>query len=80
MNTEFIDIWKQEPPRNEEILFMTGDETIHIGGIFSDEKLRKCNFHSFYTKSDYACDSQTPIEDRVLYWHPLPTIPGASNG
>ena len=68
------DIWKEEPPRNEEILFITGDEEIHIGEIFSEEKLRKCNFHSFNTKDDYGCDSKTELSERVLYWFPMPNI------
>lgn len=68
-------IWKEEPTRMEEILFMTGDEDTHIGEIFSQEKLRKCTFYSFCTKADYECDSTTILEDRVIYWHPLPEVP-----
>jgi len=67
-------IWKEEPPRNTDIFFMTGDETIHHGEIFSDEKIRKCKFHSFTHKEDYECDSLTPIQDRVLYWFPIPMV------
>lgn len=69
------DIWNEEPPRNEEIFFMTGDETIHLGEIFSEEKLRKCKFHSFYAKCDYQCDTLTPYQERVIYWYPVPIIP-----
>jgi hypothetical protein len=72
---EWLDIWKVEPPRNEEIIFMTGDGKVHVGEIFSDEKLRKCSFHSFSRKCDYECDLQTPLEDRVIYWHSLPKLP-----
>lgn len=69
------DIWKEEPPRNEEILFMTGDEEIHIGEIFSNEKLRKCKFHSYNQKDDYECDVITPYDERVIYWFPIPEKP-----
>ena len=75
---EWKDIWKEEPPRNEEIFFMTGDEDIHYGEIFSDEKLRKCGFHSFYCKEDYFCDSNTKYENRVIYWFPIPNQPERS--
>ncbi len=68
-------IWDEEPPRNLEILFMTGDEEVHIGEIFSTEKLRKCTFHSFLRKCDYECDAITPYEDRVIYWFPIPELP-----
>lgn len=66
------DIWKEEPPRNEEILFMTGDEEVHLGEIFSEEKLRKCTFRSYVRHDDYECDASTPLVERVLYWHPIP--------
>ena len=73
-NAKWKDIWKEEPLRNTEILFMTGDESIHIGEIFSDEKLRKCKFYSFVDKCDYECDLQTELNERVLYWFPLPEV------
>jgi len=76
---EWKDIWIEEPPRNEEIFFMTGDETIHLGEIFSEDKLRKCKFHSFTSKADYECDSKTPYEDRVIYWFPIPKQPERLN-
>jgi hypothetical protein len=76
---EWKDIWKNEPPRNEEIFFMTGDEDIHIGEIFSEEKLRKCLFHSFNRKADYGCDSKTPYSERVIYWFPIPKQPERLN-
>ena len=72
---EWIDIWIKEPPRNTEIFFMTGDEQIHHGEIFSEEKLRKCDFHSFTTKDDYCCDSTASLEERVIYWFPIPEPP-----
>lgn len=72
---EWINIWKKEPPRNTEIWFYTGDGTVHLGEIFSEEKLRKCSFHSYYAKDDYDCDANTAYEDRVLYWFPLPELP-----
>lgn len=68
----WIDIWKHEPIRNTEILFMTGDQAVHIGEIFSEEKLRKCSFYSFIDKEYYECDSKTDIEERVIFWCPLP--------
>ncbi len=75
---EWKDIWKDEPPRNEEIFFMTGDKMIHIGEIFSEEKLRKCIFRSFTYKEDYECDSLTKYENRVIYWFPIPKQPESS--
>jgi len=69
---EWLDIWKYEPPRNREILFMTGDQEVHLGEIYSEEKLIKCSFHSFLRKCEYHCDSKIPLKERVLYWHPLP--------
>jgi hypothetical protein len=72
---EWKDIWKEEPPRHSEILFALGDESVHIGEIFSEEKLRKCAFHSFNDKYFYECDKNTPYEERVIYWHPLPRPP-----
>lgn len=72
---EWIDIWENEPPRNEEILFMTGDEQVHYGEIFDTVKLRKCRFRSYTCKEYYECDLLTPLHDRVIYWHPIPTIP-----
>jgi hypothetical protein len=71
---EWKDIWKEEPPRNEEILFMTGDEEVHIGEIYSNEKLRKCEFISS-SRIRYDCDADTPLAERVIYWHPLPQKP-----
>jgi len=68
----WLDIWKKEPPRNEEILFKLGNEEIHIGEIFSEEKLRECQFYSFVDKCYYDCDSVTPMEEKVTHWHPLP--------
>lgn len=72
---EWIDIWKHNPPRNTEILFMTGNDDIHIGEIFSQEKLRKCQFYSYINKCDYDCDINTKIEERVVFWFPLPIKP-----
>ncbi len=74
MDNYWKDIWKEEPPRNKDILFMTGDKNQHIGCIFREEKLRKCNFHSYHTKLDYDCDGFTPLDERVLYWYPLPKL------
>lgn len=76
---EWKDIWKEEPPRNEEILFMTGDEDVHLGEIFSEEKLRKCKFYSYISKDDYECDSSTPYEERVTHWFPIPKLPEKRN-
>lgn len=76
---EWIDIWQTEPVRNEEILFMTGDESVHIGQIYSSEKLRKCKFYSFLDKCDYECDLQTPFEERVIFWFPIPKQPERLN-
>ena len=72
---EWKDIWKEEPLRYQDILFMTGDENIHIGQIFSDEKLRKCQFRSFTERCDFECDLQTPLDQRVIYWFPIPDMP-----
>ena len=72
MNNTWIDIWEKEPLRNEEILFKLGNEEIHIGEIFSEEKLRKCQFYSFMDRFYYDCDSVAPMEERVTHWHPLP--------
>jgi hypothetical protein len=72
---EWKDIWKEEPLRNEEILFMTGDKNIHLGEIYSEEKLRKCQFYSYIDKSYYDCDKLTDFSDRVIYWFPIPKIP-----
>lgn len=67
------DIWKEEPPRNTEILFMTGNENIHVGMIYNtSEKLRKCGFFSFKHHYSFDCDLATSYEDRVIYWYPLP--------
>lgn len=72
---EWKDPFEEEPPRHEEILFMTGDEKIHLGEIFSDEKLRKAPFRSFFYRTEFFCDTKEELEDRVIYWHPLPTLP-----
>lgn len=72
---EWIDIWKHEPPRNQEILFLTGDKEVHFGEIYSEEKLRKCSFRSYVTKEYYYCDKTTDFEDRVIYWYPIPKPP-----
>jgi hypothetical protein len=72
MDDYWKDIWKEEPPRNEDILFMTGSEQIRIGRIFSEEKLRKCEFHCYVENRYYDCDQQTELKERVLFWHPLP--------
>ena len=74
MDNYWIDIWKEEPPRNEDILFMTGDERVHWGCIFDELKLRKCEFRSYTDQDNYDCDGHTLISDRVLYWHPLPKL------
>jgi len=66
------DIWTEEPPRWEDILFMTGDENIHIGLCYGNEKLRKCAFHSNTEGFDFECDEITELERRVILWHPLP--------
>ncbi len=71
---KWIDIWKEEPPRCEDILFMTGDEEVHIGFIKRDEILRKCEFYSYIRRDCYDCDVGEPIENRVLYWFPLPEL------
>ena len=75
MDNYWINIWEVEPPRNEDILFMIGDEEVHLGSIFTEDKLRKCQFHSYLRYKDYACDKTTPMQNRVIYWHPLPTLP-----
>lgn len=72
---EWKDIWKEDPPRNEEILFLVGDGEIHIGELWGSEKLRKCTFRSFLRHGDYECDKNTDYENRVLYWCPIPEIP-----
>jgi hypothetical protein len=73
---EWIDPWKTEPPRNEDILFLVGDGEIHLGCIFNEnEKLRKCEFHSYLRREGYSCDSKENKEDRVLYWFPIPKLP-----
>lgn len=73
------DIWKEEPPRNKEILFVTGDGDIHLGVIFDEKKLRECKFCSFNRKDDYGCDSFTEYEDRVILWFPIPNVPETVN-
>ncbi len=75
---EWKDIWKEEPPRNKEIFFITGDEEIHIGYINSNEKLRKSNFYSYHKDCDFSCDSTTSFEERVIYWFPIPDQPERS--
>ncbi len=75
---EWKDIFKEEPTRYEEILFQIGDGSVHIGEIFSEEKLRKCQFYSFVDKCYFDCDLGTPIDERVIYWHPLPKQPERS--
>ena len=66
------DIWKEEPPKNIDILFMTGDEEIHIGYLSGNEKLRKCQFRSYFLNEFYDCDKLTEYSERVIYWHQLP--------
>lgn len=68
------DIFKEDPLRNEEILFMTGNQSVHLGEIFSEEKIRKCQFRSYLDKTYYDCDKATDFDDRVIYWHPLPKL------
>jgi hypothetical protein len=65
-------IWKEEPPRNQEIFFMLGNGDVHHGMIFSEEKLRKCDFRSFMTKEDFRCDEDEVYNDRVIWWFPMP--------
>jgi hypothetical protein len=72
---EWMDIWTNDPIRNEEMLFITGDKEIHYGEIFSQEKLRKCKFHCFVCKADYECDSTTELQGRVTHWIPIPEPP-----
>ena len=72
---EWIDIWEEEPPRGEEILFVTGDGEVHLGELWGEEKLRKCKFHCFTRADDYECDATTPYDERVLLWFPIPTLP-----
>lgn len=72
---EWLDIWENEPLRRQKIIFMTGDEEAHIGIILSQEKLRKCDFYSFITRLNYACDSTTTLDEKVLYWSELPKKP-----
>lgn len=79
MTNTWKDIWKEEPPRNEDIFFLMGDDSIHLGIIFSNEKLRKCKFHSYTTSDDYECDLLTDYIDRVLYWFPIPIVPLKEN-
>jgi hypothetical protein len=74
---KWISIWDKEPPRNQEIFFLTGDGEVHVGEIFSDEKLRKCSFYSFNDRFDYDCDSNTDYESRVTHWIPIPEKPGS---
>lgn len=76
---EWKDIWLENPPRNEEILFMTGNEEIHLGVIFSEEKLRKCSFYSYVKKELFDCDLHSSFEKRVFYWFPIPEIPKFKN-
>ncbi len=75
MEIYWKDIWKEEPPRDEEIFFMTGNEDIHHGQICSEEKLRKCSFHSFTNSADYDCDPTSDYDERVIYWFPIPKKP-----
>jgi len=72
---EWISIWDKEPPRNQEILFSTGDGVIHYGELQGYEKLRKCIFFTYYESIDYDCDTTTPFESRVILWLPIPEIP-----
>lgn len=71
------DIWdeEEEPPRDQEIFFLTGDGEAHIGMLMGYEKLRKCEFHSFKNGIIYQCGSLEPLLERVLYWFPFPEIP-----
>ena len=72
MCDKWLDIFKHDPPRNEEILFLTGNGEVHLGEIYSEEKIRKCQFRSHVTKDYYDCDSTTDYEDRVICWCPIP--------
>jgi len=75
----WIDIWEEEPPRNEEILFLIGKGDIHFGTIYGTEKLRKCTFYSFCNKNNYSCDASEEYQYRVVYWCPVPKCPELLN-
>lgn len=72
---EWKDIWEEEPPRNEEILFMTGDDVIHWGVILDTKKLKECKFRSFSSQRYFECNIETPSDKRVSHWLPLPKKP-----
>ncbi len=72
---KWIDVWDTEPYKDEELLFLTGDGSIHLGFLIGTEKLRKCAFHSFLDKTDYDCDWNTDFENRVTHWLPIPSVP-----
>ena len=65
----------EEPPRFEKILFMTGDNCLHFGWTLDDKELNKCEFYSFALEEFFKCDRKTRLENRVIYWHPLPKLP-----
>jgi len=67
----WFDIWEEEPPRYEEIEFLTGDCIPHKGMLIGFEKLRKCEFHDFDNHDLYECDGAEIYEQRVLFWRPI---------
>ena len=73
--SKWIDVWEEEPPRDEDILFMDGWGRVHIGVLIeSFQKLRKCEFMDFATREIFMCDKDSPKMNKVFFWHPLPEL------
>ena len=75
ITTQWIDIWKEEPPPFDDILFLTDDENVHFGCRKSNEKLRKCDFHCYIDDYEYPCDNCLVKQAKVTHWFPIPEMP-----
>lgn len=67
----WFDIWKEEPPRYEDIFFMTGDGFRYQGMLIGFQKLRKCQFHDYIGRESYDCDLSEDYLNRVVFWKPI---------
>jgi len=71
---EWLDIWKEEPPRDDLILVLANDIP-YIGTVIGTEKLRKIYFLIDESGEKLEFCARAPVEERITHWCKLPQLP-----
>ncbi len=70
----WINVWCEEPPRYEQILFLVAEMDAHIGYVEGDGNFKNCTFVSESCEECFRCDDTAEASCIVTHWFPVPEI------